>query len=235
MVFQRPHQKSPRAIQKAYRFRALTGGVDVEPLLLEIDALPPAAWLASQWKWHLGTWFLILRGGPQTGVPGSPLAGGGGVDAPVLDRLPALRRVIDTAFPAPAPLAWVGLSPPQSCIRLHVDNLAWWDEHHRIHVPLRTSPGARLCADGHFQHLPAGTMWAFDNSRPHGALNDGPPRLHLVVDLPPTEAVERWIAAGVDHPGAPDEVALARLRQNPLDALQLADLQGDLLVRLLDQ
>lgn len=209
--------------------------MDVEPLLAELEAVPAEAWLPSQWKWHLGTWFLILRGGPAGDVPGSALASGGGVDAPILSQLPALRRMLDTAFPAPAPLAWIGRSPPGSCIRLHVDNLPWWDEHHRIHVPLRTSPGARLCADGHFQHLPAGTAWAFDNSRPHGALNDGPDRLHLVVDLPPTPAVEAWIAAGLEHPGERDEAALARLRRNPLDDLQLTDLKGDLLTRLLDQ
>ena len=235
MLYQRSHRRSPNALQKTYRFRRLAGEIAVQPLLDELDRVPEAAWLPSQWKWHLGTWFLVLRGGEPTAVPGSALASGGGVDAPILATLPALRRLLDEGLPTPVPLAWIGRSPPGSCIRLHIDNLPWWDEHHRIHLPLRTSPQARLCADGRFLHLPAGSLWAFDNSRPHGALNDGPERLHLVLDLPPTPAVEAWLAAGTEVPGEPDEAAFARLARNPLDDLKLADLQGDLLTRLLDQ
>lgn len=235
MLYQRPHRPAPNALKKTYRFRRLAGSPAVAPLLAELDAVPRTAWLPSQWKWHLGTWFLILRGGPPGAIPGSALASGGGVDAPVLADLPALRTFLDTGLPAPVPLAWVGLSPAHSTIALHVDNLQWWDTHHRVHVPLRTDPGARLCVDGRFLHLPAGTCWAIDNSRPHGVINDGPARLHLVVDLPPTPAVEAWLAAGEEVQGALDPAALTRLERNPMDKLQVSDLQGDLLARLLDQ
>ncbi|MCB9546229.1 MAG: aspartyl/asparaginyl beta-hydroxylase domain-containing protein [Myxococcales bacterium] len=235
MLYQRPHRPGPSAIAKPYRFRRLGGFVDVAPALAELDALPAEAWLPSQWKWHLGTRFLILRGGPSGVAPGSALTAGGGVDAPALASLPALRALLDEAFPEPAALAWVGLSPAGSRIHFHVDNTAHWDAHHRVHLPLRTSPGARLCVDAAFLHLPAGTLWAFNNSRPHGALNTGPDRLHLMVDLPATPAVEAWIAAGEDVAGAPDPAARQALCRNPLDALQPDDLKGDLLVRLLDQ
>ncbi|MEZ4473453.1 MAG: aspartyl/asparaginyl beta-hydroxylase domain-containing protein [bacterium] len=220
---------------KPYRFRRLPGAVDPGPLLGELDALPAEAWLRSQWKWHLGTRFLILRGGTPGKAPGSALTAGAGVDAPALADLPALRHLLDTGFPEPATLAWVGLSPAGSRIHLHVDNTAHWDAHHRVHVPLRTSPGARLCVDATWLHLPAGTVWAFNNSRPHGALNTGPERLHLMVDLPSTPAVEGWLAQGRDAAGLPDPEAWEALARNPLDALQPDDLQGDLLVRLLDQ
>jgi kumamolisin len=82
-----------------------------------------------------------------------------------------------------------------------------------------TTEAARLCAAGRFQHLPAGSVWAFNNSVPHGAENLGPPRIHLMVDLPPTPEVEALIASGTPVEGERDPEALARLSRDPMEAL----------------
>jgi Aspartyl/Asparaginyl beta-hydroxylase len=217
-MYQRRHVPSPRAAQKGYRFLKLPLTIDVAPLVAEIEAAE-ITWLPSQWKWHLGTFFAILRGGEERGWPGSRLTTGGGVDAPELSRLPRVREALDHAFPARASSAWLGLSPPDARIFLHVDNTAHWDEHHRFHVPLITSEKARLCSAGRFLHLPAGGVWAFNNSVPHGAENLGPPRIHLMVDLPATPEVEALVQAGVPHEGERDPEALARLSRDPMEAL----------------
>lgn len=235
-MYQRRHQRSASAAAKDYTFRRLPGRIDPAPLLAEIDALSADAWLDSQWKWHLGTQFCILRGGPAAPIPGARLTSGGGVDAPVLDRLPRLRACLDAAFPVPVALAWIGASPPGARICVHVDNTAHWDEHHRIHVPLRTSPAAKLCVAGRWLHLPAGSLWAFNNSAPHAAANDGPVRLHLMVDLPDLPEVRAWIAAGEPVDGAPDPVLWEAVTQDPLRALGPRQLETPgLLARLLGQ
>lgn len=241
-MYQRPHPRSEHPVAKPRRFARLPGGFDPAPLVAELRAVapwaepaaeldaatswdgadPPPPWIASQWKWHLGTSFLVLRGGPPTAIPGGMLTSGAGVDAPILDRLPALRALLDAAtgpLPAPAALAWIGLSPPGARIHLHVDNTRHWDEHHRVHLPLVTTPAARLCVDGRFVHFPAGTLWSIDNSAPHGAHNAGPPRLHLMVDLPPTPAVEAWMTAGAPVDGDEDPTALEALAGDPLARL----------------
>jgi kumamolisin len=231
-MYQRKHERSSRAAVKGYRFVRLPGEVEPEPLAAELRAASPT-WTPSQWKWHLGTDFLVLRGGPPGPYPASELVTGTGRDLPILSSLPRIRDFLDTAFPVPATVAWVGSSPPGAWIHLHVDNTKHWDEHHRVHVPLVTSPGARLCVEGRFQHLVAGAMWALDNSRPHGAINDGPERWHLVVDLPPAPEVEAWIAAGEVVEGERDPEAFAKLCRDPFDALtpgQRAD--ADLMARL---
>jgi hypothetical protein len=219
-MYQRPHQRSPRAADKPYGFLRLPFDHDVDAVRAEITAadLP---WLDSQWKWHLGTRFCILRGGPPTGRPGDRLTNGSGVDAPALDRLPRTHALLDAAFPVPVALAWLGESPPGARIHLHVDNTRHWDEHHRVHVPLVTNPTARLALAGRFQHFAPGHAWAFDNSRPHGAANDGPPRLHLIVDLPDLPAVRRWLAAGEPVEGEPDRALWAELATDPLTRLTL--------------
>ena len=235
-MYQRRHHRSAAAAPKPYRFRRLTGAFDPAPLLAEIDALPADAWIGSQWKWHLGTRFCILRGGPAGAAPGERLTGGGGVDAPVLTRLPATHALLEAAFPVPAALAWIGASPPGARICVHVDNTAHWDEHHRVHLPLRTQGDAKLCVAGRWLHLTPGQMWALNNSLPHAAANDGPLRLHLMVDLPDVPSVRAWIAAGVDVEGAPDAGLWADVTRDPFDAVTPKHLaEPGLLGRLLRQ
>lgn len=221
-MHQRPHAPSPNAATKPYGFLRLPMTVDVTPWLAEIEAAH-LDWLPSQWKWHLGTYFCILRAGPEGRHPGSALVSGTGVDTANLQALPRLRHFLDTAFPAPAALAWIGLSPAGSRIHTHIDNTAHWDEHHRIHVPLVTNAKARLGIGDRFQHFPLGTVWALNNSVPHGAINDGSTdRLHLMLDLPPTPAVEAWLADGERVEGEADAEAWARLAGDPMDALSEA-------------
>lgn len=217
-MYQRAKERSAQAIPKPYRFVRLAMNVNPSPLLKEVEAVA-ISWLPSRWKWHMGTFFCILRGGPEGRHPGSALTSGADVDAPVLDRLPLMRAFLNETFSAPARMAWLGLSPSGTCIHLHVDNTNHWDEHHRFHVPLVTGGRARLCVAGRFQHLPAGTVWAINNSQPHGALNLGPRRLHLMMDLPPTSEVEALIAAGTHLDGALDPEALARLSRDPFESL----------------
>lgn len=235
-MYQRPHERSAAAAPKAYRFVRMPGEVDVAAAAAEVQAagLP---WIDSQWKWHLGTRFLVLRGGPPTGHPGDELVTGAGVDAPILARLPAVRALLDSAFPEPAVLGWIGSSPPGARVCLHVDNTTHWDEHHRVHLPLVTEPAARLAVAKRFVHAPVGTCWAFNNSKVHGALNDGTrARLHLLVDLPDTAAVRAWLAAGTPVEGHSDDAAWAALAVNPLARLTAAQ-RADrvLMARLLRQ
>lgn len=220
-MYQRPNPRSPRALAKRYSFLDTGVRVDPAPLVAELAAVA-LPYLESLWKWHRGTRFAILRAGPPGPLPGDELVTGHGVDAPVLAALPRLRALLDGALGFPAALAWIGLSPRDSAIRLHVDNTPHWDEHHRLHLPLVTTPDARLAVLGRFLHLPAGHLIAFNNSRPHGAINDGPERLHLVLDVPPGPEIDALLAAGTHLPGEPDPRALARLSEDPL-----ADLTPD--------
>lgn len=217
-MYQRRHERSPRALVKDYTFLDTNVRVDVAPLVEELSRVT-LPYLDSLWKWHRGTRFCILRGGPRGALPGDELLTGHGIDAPILADLPRLRAVLDGALGFRAPLAWIGLSPPNSAIRMHVDNTPHWDEHHRLHLPLVTSPGARLGVLRRFQHFPAGHLFAFNNSRPHGAINDGPARLHLVFDVPACPAIDALLAGGTRLEGEYDARALARLSEDPLGDL----------------
>src|SRR5690606_36361036 len=51
----------------------------------------------------------------------------------------------------------------------------------RVHITLRTNPGAKLIIEGIPYHLPAGEVWCLDTSGRHAAVNLGEEdRIHLV-------------------------------------------------------
>ena len=236
-MFQRPHQRSPRALEKPYRFAWWPLPLDLElaPVIDEIVQTEPE-WLESQWKWHVESRFSLLRAGQREGYPGSELTNGHSIDQPSLLRLPRLAQFLDTAFPVKPTLAWLGRLPEGARIFTHVDNTEHWDEHHRVHVPLITNRQARLCVAGRFLFLQPGRIWLLNNSLPHGALNRGPERLHLVLDLPHFAGFDAWLAQGQLESGDKDAAALAELDQNPLDSSATLDsLDSARLGRLLSQ
>lgn len=234
-MFQRPHQRSQRALEKPYRFAWWPLEFELAPLVAEIESSSPE-WLESQWKWHVESRFALLRAGPRSGYPGSELINGHSINQPSLEHLPRLLHFLDTAFPVTPTLAWLGRLPEGARIFTHIDNTEHWDEHHRVHVPLITNPQARLCVLGHFLFLEPGRVWLLNNSLPHGALNRGPERLHLVLDLPHFSGFDAWLARGKLESGEADEGALAELEQNPLDSpATLASFDSARLARLLAQ
>ncbi|MEI9949946.1 MAG: aspartyl/asparaginyl beta-hydroxylase domain-containing protein [Pseudomonadota bacterium] len=214
-MFQRPHQRSQHALDKAYRFAWWPLGLDLAPLIDEIREQRPE-WLESQWKWHVESRFALLRAGQRAGYPGSELTNGHSANQPNLERLPRLCHFLDTAFPSKPTLAWLGRIPEGGRIFTHVDNTQHWDEHHRVHVPLITNQQARLCVAGRFLFLQPNRIWLLNNSLPHGALNRGPERLHLVLDLPHFAGFDAWLAKAKRESGETDAAALAELEQNPL-------------------
>lgn len=64
--------------------------------------------------------------------------------------------------------------------------LSWHrDPEPRLHIPIVTNYGARMCIDTEVHHMPAdGGVWITDNTRYHNAFNGGEEdRVHLVATV----------------------------------------------------
>lgn len=70
--------------------------------------------------------------------------------------------------------------------------LSWHrDPEPRLHIPIITNPGARMCVDTEVRHMPAdGSVWITDNTRYHNAFNGGEEdRVHLVATVLDTSPI----------------------------------------------
>ncbi len=250
-MYQRFRPPCADAIAKPYRFVELNlldkldgQAADATDITDIIDAVADEVrataipWIPSQWKWHMQTWFCVLRAGEDEAYAGAGLVrANASIDRPIVARMPHLCRLLDQLFARPVVMAWLGKSPAGARIYLHRDNTDHWDCHHRIHIPLITNPQARLCVADGFVHMPAGSAWALNNSLPHGAHNGGDAdRIHLIVDLAPGPDTDALLNAGRASDGQRDNDALAALSQDPLKALHPGQLGNfDLIRRLLLQ
>ena len=64
--------------------------------------------------------------------------------------------------------------------------LSWHrDPEPRLHIPIVTNNGARMCVDEVVHHMPAdGSVWITDNTKYHNAFNGGEEdRVHLVATV----------------------------------------------------
>ncbi len=186
--------------------RRLRWDFDPAPLLAELD---PGLWSREEVSEAAGRYrsFLVGARGDHRPLP-----------TPQHARLPAAVALL-ARLPGELRRAHYSRLEPRGKVSVHKDGGERWDFYDgtiRLHLPLRTSPGCAVYADGALYRMAAGELWMLDNLREHGVINDAPEaRLHLIVDLVPDErllalARDPYPEAVLDAPAL-----LARLRRPP--------------------
>jgi hypothetical protein len=124
------------------------------------------------------------------------------VSANRVDELPLLKGLLDKLGRNNVVMVNYYNMAPNSVQHEHRDqsgNLLFGIS--RIHIPLRTNPGAILRIERKDYHLPLGEVWAIDTSGRHAAVNNGDEdRVHLVIDVkraPQTEIYFPRMTLGV--------------------------------------
>jgi len=172
-------------------------GFDVERLVGELEGLSRIRWgLQNTYSADgaLSPAAIDWRVLPLRNIGGDPYrtdAGGPGLlghaPTPWLRQAPYFARVLD-AIPAQLRSARLMALGPYALGGEHLDTkygLAWGTA--RLHVPVTTTPQARLYIDGHEHHWQPGELWFGDFSRLHRVENPGPGRrVHLVIDAMPS-------------------------------------------------
>jgi hypothetical protein len=65
----------------------------------------------------------------------------------------------------------------------HIDQGAYAEATERYHLPVITNPDCLMTSGDETVHLPAGEVWWFDKHALHSVVNNGPDRIHLIVDV----------------------------------------------------
>jgi len=102
----------------------------------------------------------------------------------------------------------------------------------RLHVPLITSAGARLHVPGASVHMAVGYVWHLATDKPHAASNDGPARIHLIVDCDDATRLAanspcRWLDDGLVRVHPPlDAAALTAVTSEFYRRFDGCDVEG---------
>jgi len=101
------------------------------------------------------------------------------------------RRVAETHGPGYFIRALLTRLPAGGEIRPHIDEGESLKRCHRIHVPVKSNPGALFMVGDLKFHMPEGEMWEINNRRTHAVRNAGAEaRVHLIFDyVQPGETV----------------------------------------------
>lgn len=111
--------------------------------------------------------------------------------SPVLDLMPYVRDVLGD-LPFPIWYAVLSSMEPGARVRWHRDYDRSLDGGKaRFHIPIRTSPQARLEIGHQRCRWTPGRIWYGDFTFPHRVANDGPaPRVHIILDVAASDAVK---------------------------------------------
>ncbi len=185
--------------------------------LVDGDGLTPSA----QTDWRC----LALRapgGDPDRTDPGGPGVEGF-ADTPWAAHAPYLTEVL-AALPAELRSARLMSLAPGVTVPEHRDTPTGLPYGFvRVHVPIRTNPGAVLTIDGVEHRWQPGTLWYGDFSRPHSVSNTGDrARIHLVVDCLVSPELLALFPEAFRRRVPVSEVAYSR-PEVPLHAFELAD------------
>lgn len=179
---------------------ALIGGcvrlplaIDRERLVDEVLSLPGTLWgtRGGRVGVHQPTEGIFLRGHAPIEGP-KPIE-----DREPLGLLPYIQELITTIIPATPMRCLLAKLAADSTIRMHVDKGDYFLQTLRLHLPIVTDPAVAMFCNKHSYHMRPGEVWALNNSALHGVRSNwSKPRIHLICDFLPSDALCRLIQAG---------------------------------------
>lgn len=173
-------------------FRLVTKGLDVAPLLLEIDTQEDA-WLANtgrqdKIKVQSETNTIFLR----NAVRRSDLHINENQESePTLmaARFPRAMHFMNhaaTQLKCSLSRATIVRLKPRSEVGHHIDVGSYYLIRHRLHLVLRSRRGSLMYAGNEKVRMQEGELWWFDNKQHHAAVNESDEwRVHYIFDLLP--------------------------------------------------
>jgi len=182
--------------------------LDTARLAAEIAALPADVWEKSSRdpivQASVESFFAI--GYPRGPKPLPP------DDRPVMARLPYLRELLRGKVDAQPKRAIVARTVPRGFIPLHTDTPRFFRGTVRLSIQVLSDGVQRLYCDGLWYDMAVGEVWALDNLKRHALHHAGAsPRINVLVDYVPTNALVAWLTRGERGLGVADPAATAEM------------------------
>jgi aspartyl/asparaginyl beta-hydroxylase (cupin superfamily) len=197
-------------------FRRVGSGIDVAPLLAEIQAQEDA-WLANtsrQDKIHVqhDTNTIFLRSAvrrPDLHVNENQESRPTQISANFPRAMSAMTKIAE-AMKSSLSRATIVRLKPKSQVGQHIDVGSYYLIRNRFHLVLHSTSGSVLISGNEAVRMRAGELWWFDNKQHHSAFNESEEwRIHYIFDLLPQ--AYQTLAVNPLPPAAPTLELVARV------------------------
>ena len=197
-------------------FRRLGSGIDVAPLLAEIQA-QEGAWLANtsrQDKIHVQreTNTIFLRSAvrrPDLHVNENQESQPTQISANFPRAMSTMAKIAE-AMKSSLSRATIVRLKPKSQVGQHIDAGSYYLIRNRFHLVLHSTSGSVLISGNEAVRMRAGELWWFDNKQHHSAFNESEEwRIHYIFDLLPQ--AYQSLAVNPLPPAAPTLELVARV------------------------
>jgi hypothetical protein len=198
--------------------------LDVERLSSELRSVPETVWgTANRGPVVFATIdsFYAIGSGPRSSAPSFE-------DREILRELPYLREVLHELIPGPPDRAIAQRVPAGGgLLPIHRDDAVLFRGTLRLSIQVEADGPQRFYSGGLWYDLAPGEVWVLDNLSPHGVKNSGAqPRISIVTDYRPTDALVRMLAEGDHGLGVRDDAALVELESLTRDRHRKYRFQG---------
>lgn len=180
-------------------FRLIKSGVDVRPLLDEINAMEDP-WGLSTGRQDKIAVQREAKAIPLRGLVKSAIGSRKRRDVhpsrytTTSKQFLAARAFLEslaTELDAELSRAKIVCLPPGKRVYPHIDRGEYYQFRDRYHLVLKSPSGSHLKSGDEEVRMKEGELWWFDNDQVHEAFNDGDEnRIHFIFDLLPTRSAE---------------------------------------------
>ncbi len=182
--------------------------VDAERIAAELAELPDATWSRKDRNPYTNA---DVRSFYAIGHQRGPVVRHRDDQAP-LSTLPALRRLVRDDLPGTPRRVIVARLAAGGLIPRHTDADAFFRDTLRLSICITADEGVWTYCGGSWYALRPGEVWVIDNLAPHAVVNRGRrPRIQVVADREPDEALLDLVRRGEGGLGAVDPAAERRL------------------------
>lgn len=95
-------------------------------------------------------------------------------------------RILESYFDAHVSLVAFHWLKPGQYVSTHIDPGDFFEEHHRVHLPICTHQSIKMIINDVEFHMESGHYYEIDNTLPHSISNNSDvDRIHLIIDLKP--------------------------------------------------
>jgi len=188
--------------------------IDFQKMRNEVDMLPSDIWKDERSRDHADASSCFLKGYPARQQKPSD-------EREILKSLPYIKTWLASLEYGKLANVLLAKLKPMGTILLHIDGspelllntASYFSTTIRIHISIKSNASVKFYCNNQFYKMCEGSLYVINNSALHGVINESTTedRIHLILDVWPTEEFIEYLAHAKVMPGYNDAASFQKI------------------------